>query len=270
MSEVVLHVYDLSMGMARMLSLGILGKQIEGIWHTGIVVFGQEYFYGGGICIERPSGTPYGTPVQKVNMGTTNRTPEEFNQFLKSVSHRFTMEAYHLLHHNCNNFTDECCRFLVGKGIPSNITGLPAEVLQTPIGKSFEPLINSMMQVKTEFFQENFTHQEFITHEDIFPENFKKIESYPDHDRFVNQESLILYWNPKDDSFLNILPTICETAEGLEVGCVDCLRYPYLGTESQPFFRVYVEGEPLYEGLSIKEAIEQHQVLKSALQDSME
>ncbi len=28
--EVVLHVYDLSMGMARQLSMGILGKQVSG------------------------------------------------------------------------------------------------------------------------------------------------------------------------------------------------------------------------------------------------
>ena len=37
------------MGMARQLSMGFLGRQIEGIWHTGIVVYGREYFFGGGI-----------------------------------------------------------------------------------------------------------------------------------------------------------------------------------------------------------------------------
>ena len=25
----------------------IVGKRLEGIWHTGIVVYGQEYFFGG-------------------------------------------------------------------------------------------------------------------------------------------------------------------------------------------------------------------------------
>jgi hypothetical protein len=25
----------------------ILGKQLDGVWHTGIVVFGKEYFFGG-------------------------------------------------------------------------------------------------------------------------------------------------------------------------------------------------------------------------------
>lgn len=24
----------------------LLGRQIEGVWHTGVVVYGREYFYG--------------------------------------------------------------------------------------------------------------------------------------------------------------------------------------------------------------------------------
>ena len=27
--------------------LHFLGKRLEGIWHTGIVVYGQEYYFGG-------------------------------------------------------------------------------------------------------------------------------------------------------------------------------------------------------------------------------
>ena len=52
MSEAVtLAVYDLSRGMAMTMSRNILGEQIEGIWHTGIRVFGKEWFYGGGIQV---------------------------------------------------------------------------------------------------------------------------------------------------------------------------------------------------------------------------
>ena len=51
---VKLYVYDISNGMARTMSPMFLGKLIEGIWHTGLVVYGKEYFYGGGIC----SGIP--------------------------------------------------------------------------------------------------------------------------------------------------------------------------------------------------------------------
>lgn len=47
--KVVLRVYDISQGMAKALSPALLGKQIEAIYHTGIAVYGREYFYSGGI-----------------------------------------------------------------------------------------------------------------------------------------------------------------------------------------------------------------------------
>jgi hypothetical protein len=38
---------------------------------------------------------------------------------------------YHLLEHNCNNFSSEVAQFLTGKDIPSYITSLPDEVMST-------------------------------------------------------------------------------------------------------------------------------------------
>lgn len=40
-STVQLHVYDLTGGLAKQMSKGVLGIEIEGVWHTGIVVFGK-------------------------------------------------------------------------------------------------------------------------------------------------------------------------------------------------------------------------------------
>jgi hypothetical protein len=37
-NSVQLLVYDLSRGMATMMSQSILGTRIDGIWHTGIIV----------------------------------------------------------------------------------------------------------------------------------------------------------------------------------------------------------------------------------------
>lgn len=54
MSSVKLYVYDLSNGLARQLSLQMTGRQIDGIWHTSVVVFGKEVFYGQGISITAP------------------------------------------------------------------------------------------------------------------------------------------------------------------------------------------------------------------------
>ncbi len=40
--------------MAKNMSPMFLGKLIEGVWHTGLVVHGKEFFYGGGICVGEP------------------------------------------------------------------------------------------------------------------------------------------------------------------------------------------------------------------------
>ena len=41
-TKVQLHVYDLSQGMARAMSAQLLGKQIEGVWHTGIIALARS------------------------------------------------------------------------------------------------------------------------------------------------------------------------------------------------------------------------------------
>ena len=43
--------------------------QIDGIWHTAIVVGGLEYYYGGGVNQSIPGSTPFGQPLQKVDLG---------------------------------------------------------------------------------------------------------------------------------------------------------------------------------------------------------
>ena len=43
--------------------------QIEAIYHTAIVVGGVEHFYGGGIQEAVPGHTPYGQPIQVLDLG---------------------------------------------------------------------------------------------------------------------------------------------------------------------------------------------------------
>jgi len=142
--KVLVYLYDLSHGMAKNLSMGFLGKQIDGIWHTGIVVYGYEYYYGGGIQAGIPGQTIAGTPTQVIDMGETSVSQAAFHEFLRGISHRFTPETYSLLKHNCNNFTDECSKFLTSTPIPPHITGLPEEALNTPMGMMFRPMIENM------------------------------------------------------------------------------------------------------------------------------
>eukprot|EP01026_Neomeris_dumetosa_P081791 TRINITY_DN92489_c0_g1_i1.p1 TRINITY_DN92489_c0_g1~~TRINITY_DN92489_c0_g1_i1.p1 ORF type:complete len:251 (-),score=25.47 TRINITY_DN92489_c0_g1_i1:361-1023(-) len=120
--------------MAKAMSQAILGRQIDGIWHTGIVVNGNEYYYGAGIQRSVPGQTPFGQPLQVIELGRTQVTQELIDDFLNDISTRFTMQTYNLLTNNCNNFSDEFAQFLTGEGIPSHIVNLPQEVAATPMG----------------------------------------------------------------------------------------------------------------------------------------
>ncbi|KAH8104592.1 DUF862-domain-containing protein [Cristinia sonorae] len=143
-SPVQLYVYDLSNGLAKQLSLQLTGKQIDGIWHTSVVVFGQEIFYGQGICITRPGQSHHGKPLQIVDMGETALDQETFNEYLQEMRSHYTADKYHLLEFNCNSFTNDCVGFLTGGSIPSWISDLPSDFLSTPFGAALRPTIDNM------------------------------------------------------------------------------------------------------------------------------
>ncbi|CAN6245651.1 unnamed protein product [Urochloa humidicola] len=142
--KVKLNVYDLSNGLARQLSTSFLGKPIEAIWHTGVVVYGNEYFFGGGIQSTPAGSTPYGRPMRVVELGVTHIPRETFEDYLREIAPRYTAETYRLLTHNCNNFSNEVAQFLVGAGIPEYILNLPAEVMSSPMGPLIMPMIQNL------------------------------------------------------------------------------------------------------------------------------
>lgn len=144
---VKLYIYDLSRGMARQLSPVMLGKQLDGIWHTAIVVHGKEYFFvGEGINNCPPGGTPLGEPDSVVDMGVTEVPAELFMEYLTSLAEStYRGDKYNLFEHNCNSFSNEVAQFLTGRKIPSYITDLPSEVLSTPFGQALRPLLDSVV-----------------------------------------------------------------------------------------------------------------------------
>ncbi|GAN08824.1 thioredoxin family protein [Mucor ambiguus] len=145
MSETVkLYVYDLSQGMARSMSRQLTGKQIDGIWHTSVVVFGQEFYFGQGIMTSIPGTTQHGRPLEIIDMGETFLPLEVVVEYIDSLRSVYTAEKYHLLDFNCNTFSNDLCQFLVGKTIPTHISDLPAEFLNTPFGQSILPMIEGM------------------------------------------------------------------------------------------------------------------------------
>ena len=72
MSEkVTLLVYDITQGLAKGMSMMLLGQQIDAVYHTSLQVYGKEYFFGGGICEMTPKQTPYGKPIEEIPIGQT-------------------------------------------------------------------------------------------------------------------------------------------------------------------------------------------------------
>ncbi|KNE66502.1 hypothetical protein AMAG_11635 [Allomyces macrogynus ATCC 38327] len=143
MHPVRLLVYDLSQGMARMISMGLTGRQIDAIWHTSVLVYDREWYFGQGIYCTTPGVHHYGRPVQTIDMGTTEIPRDLFDEYLREIREQYTADKYHLLDHNCNTFTNQICQFLVGRGIPDHILGLPRDFLDTPFGQAMRPMIDA-------------------------------------------------------------------------------------------------------------------------------
>jgi hypothetical protein len=145
-STVELYIYDLSRGMAATLSPMIIGKKIDGIWHTAIVVYGREYFFGShGISSCNPRSTPLGEPLRVLKLGETQVPYSVFIDYINGLSDStWAGSAYSLLHHNCNNFSEEIAQFLCGCSIPKYILDLPNEVLNSSLGPALPLLIGQL------------------------------------------------------------------------------------------------------------------------------
>jgi len=141
--QVELFVYDLTRGLARTLSPALLGKQIEGVWHTGVVAYGREYFFGSaGIESCSPGGTVLGEPDRIEVLGESQVPYQLFLEYIFGLGESaYRPGAYELLSHNCNNFSDDISQFLCGRGVPKSILSLPQEVLNTPFGQTIAPLL---------------------------------------------------------------------------------------------------------------------------------
>lgn len=143
MSDIHLYVYDLSKGMAKQFSAMFLGKHFDGVWHTGVVCYGQEWFFGNdGVDRCHPKGTILGEPNEIIKLGSTELSEDDFLEIIQQLADdTFKTGTYNLLEHNCNNFSHELATILVGKGIPQHILDLPKEVMNTPLGPMLRPML---------------------------------------------------------------------------------------------------------------------------------
>lgn len=146
--DVHLLVYDLSNGLARQMSMALLGFQLDAVYHTSIELDGTEWVYDGGINTIRPGTSHLGQALQRIHLGKTQLPMEVIIEYVDSLRDIFTAQAYDLFKHNCNNFSNDFATFLVGKGIPDHISNMPQAVLESPFGKMMLPQLEQMVNAK--------------------------------------------------------------------------------------------------------------------------
>lgn len=143
--DVNLFVYDLSRGMARQMSMSLLGFHLDAIYHTSIKLRGREYVYDGNVVAIAPGSSHLGQPMQEIHLGRTELPIDVIEEYLDSLREIYTVEAYDLWRHNCNNFSNDFATFLLGKGIPSHITNMPQAVLDSPFGQMLMPMLDQQI-----------------------------------------------------------------------------------------------------------------------------
>ena len=151
-TKVELAIYDLSMGMARAMSAQFLGPEnaLDMIPHSAVLVFGKEYYFGGGIQSEDPMMFRRSRgniqPVQVLMIGHTSKTKADFDAWCRSNANRFSVYTYNLLSHNCNNFAHEALLhgLGMGSGVPHWVLDVPHKVRRSPMGSLIIPMLEGM------------------------------------------------------------------------------------------------------------------------------
>eukprot|EP00930_Biecheleria_cincta_P096051 TRINITY_DN87927_c0_g1_i1.p1 TRINITY_DN87927_c0_g1~~TRINITY_DN87927_c0_g1_i1.p1 ORF type:complete len:833 (+),score=183.08 TRINITY_DN87927_c0_g1_i1:77-2575(+) len=144
--EVWLYQYDISGGLASWAAPVALLQPVEGIWHTGIVVFGREYWYGGQCFESKPEMTPFGTPMKRIRLGATLCTRSElWDKMNMELCREYTRDAYDVLTHNCNHFSDEVAMFLLNTHIPDEVRLQPMHLANSLAAHALRPLLNQWL-----------------------------------------------------------------------------------------------------------------------------
>lgn len=121
-------------------------KQLEAIYHTAVLLRGEEIYFGAGISRVPDGRSRFGSARLRVlDLGATTKTADDVEGFLRRASaSTFSATSYDLLRRNCNHFSDEFATFLTGSGIPREIVTLPEEVMNSPFGAAMRPMLSGL------------------------------------------------------------------------------------------------------------------------------
>ncbi|KAK5011590.1 hypothetical protein LTR28_012500 [Elasticomyces elasticus] len=123
-TEIKINVYDLLPPGKLSSILWTLGGALL---HSGVVIKGKEYAYGGhdmrgvsGVYWTRPQLEPSGGTFRcRILQGSTTRSEQEINRIVNEACGRFLGTSYNLLTNNCNHFTSYLCERLSSEPAPA-------------------------------------------------------------------------------------------------------------------------------------------------------
>lgn len=124
-TKIILHLYNLHNINYYLHAIGL------GFYHTGIEIDGVEYSFGGhdgsstGVCECTPKTSfPDGTYRSSLELGTTRLSSREVLGIIDQLKSEFPGNSYNVITRNCNNFTNEASKRILGKGIPGYVNRL--------------------------------------------------------------------------------------------------------------------------------------------------
>jgi len=140
------HIYDLSGRVGS--ALGHAYKPVGGLYHTSIEFNGKEYYYSRGIIRATAFNTPFGEPIQTIDIGHVPQTEQQLHKYLRDIQNDFLAEQYNPLTHNCNTFTDHMLNALDKPPLPPDIRGNTQQIIRDfpgiqdifPIDPPFRPI----------------------------------------------------------------------------------------------------------------------------------
>eukprot|EP00438_Fugacium_kawagutii_P004552 Skav227315 [mRNA] locus=scaffold826:42428:43798:+ [translate_table: standard] len=139
-TPVKLNWYDITGGYAKYMP-GLLHTQ--GIWHTGIVAFGREYWFSGKVLSCDDPKSTFGEPDRSTVLGSTLRSKEEFEEWLHWEACRYSPANYDLLGHNCNHFSFEAASSFLLQGciVPDEACRQPKALIGSAAVAMASPLL---------------------------------------------------------------------------------------------------------------------------------
>jgi hypothetical protein len=91
--DVHLLTYDLSQGIARQMSQGILGFHLDAVYHTSVELGGREWVYDGGIVAIVPGSSHLGRPMERILLGRTELPADVVDEYIDSIKGVFTLQV---------------------------------------------------------------------------------------------------------------------------------------------------------------------------------